>query len=144
MRLFFMGRHAAARRPRIAARGFATITTTIILGIALAFVVILLDAVLGGRRAGKTYQETLSAEQIAEAGVQKAIFCLNSTDNSKCGGTAGVNYPGETGIAFGGGSFTTVVGAGAATKTVTSTGVRPDGTQQVVITDVTSIPPTNS
>lgn len=125
-------------------RGFATITTTIILGIALAFVVILLDAVLGGRRAGKVYQEALSAEQIAEAGVQKAIFCLNSTDNGKCAGVAGVNYVGETGVSFGGGTFTTVVGPGASEKTVTSTGTRPDGAQQVVVTEVTSIPPTNS
>lgn len=125
-------------------RGFTTITTTIILGIAFAFVVILLEAVLSGQRAGKVLREAQSAEQIAEAGVDKAIFCLNSTDNSKCGGLSGANYPGETGVSFGGGAFTTTVSAGAATKTVTSTGTRQDGTSLTIITDVTSIPPTNS
>lgn len=125
-------------------RGFAAIVTAIILGIAFVFVVILLDTVLSSRRAARTHQAVLSAEEIAEAGVDKALFCLNSTDNSKCGGTSGVNYPGETGVSFGTGSFTTVVGAGASTKTVTSTGTLATGERRVIVTEVTSIPPENS
>lgn len=126
---------------RPSSRGFATIATTILLGIVFALAVVLLDSVLSGRRAGRTHQETLAASQIAEAGVNKAIFCLNSTDNSKCGGIAGVNYPGETGISFGGGSFTTTVSGAGATKTVVSTGTLPAGRARTIKADLTSIPP---
>src|SRR5688572_16275040 len=125
-------------------RGFATITTAIIMALVFAFVVILLDTVLAARRVSKTHQSVLRTEQIAEAGLQKAIFCLNSTDNSKCGGIAGVNYPGETGISFGGGSFTTAVTGSGAYRTVTSTGTLPTGERRIVQTDITSIPPENS
>lgn len=121
--------------------GFATITTTIILGIAFAFAVILIDTVLTGRQAGRSLQETLQANQIAEAGAHKAIFCLNSVDNSKCGGVAGINYPGESNVAFGGGTFTVVVTGSGATKTVTSVGTTFAGRTRTIKADLTSIPP---
>lgn len=124
--------------------GFATITTTLILGIAFAFAVILVDTVLTGRQAGRTLQETLLAAQIAEAGVHKAIFCLNSTDNAKCGGIAGSNYPGETNVSFGGGSFTTTLVSAGPVKTVTSVGTAPSGRIRTLTTELTSIPPEDS
>lgn len=124
--------------------GFATITTTLILGIAFAFAVVLVDTVLTGRQAGKTLQETLLAAQIAEAGVHKAIFCLNSIDNSKCGGVAGSNYPGETNVSFGGGSFTTTLVSAGPVKTVTSVGTARSGRVRTLTTELTSIPPEDS
>ncbi|HTK04361.1 MAG TPA: hypothetical protein VL500_02160 [Candidatus Eisenbacteria bacterium] len=125
-------------------RGFATIATAIIMTLVFAFVVILLDTVLAARRVSRTHQAVLAADQIAEAGLQKAIFCFNSTDNAKCGGIAGVTYPGESNISFGSGSFTTTVTGSGSIRTVTSTGTLATGERRVVQTDITSIPPENS
>lgn len=121
-------------------RGFALVTTTLILGIAFAFAVILLDVVLTGRQAGRSLQETFSAQQIAEAGVHKAISCLNALVGTNCGGTYGVSYSGESNVSFGGGRFTTTLTGSGTTRTVTSTGYTNAGRRSIVIADITNVP----
>ncbi|MEY4744765.1 MAG: hypothetical protein RL272_710 [Candidatus Parcubacteria bacterium] len=126
------------------ARGFATITTTIILGIAFAFVVILLDATLAGRKAGKAHQEELTAARIAEAGMDKAIYCFNAASGANCGGTYGTNYAGESNVSFGGGAFTTTLAGSGTTRTVTSVGSTASGSLTTIVADITSVPPTDT
>lgn len=46
---------------------------------------------------------------IAEAGVQKALWCFNNFDDANCGGSSGSNYVGESAVAFDVGSFTTTI-----------------------------------
>lgn len=121
-------------------RGFAVIATTLILSIAFAFAVILLDVVLTGRQAGRSLSETLSAGQAAEAGVHKAIYCLNATAGTNCGGTYGTSYAGEANVAFGGGTFTTTLSGSGTLKTVTSTGYTNAGRKAIIIADLTNVP----
>ena len=57
--------------------------------------------------------EREQARWIAEAGVQKAIWCLSSDDAAAvCGGAAGADYSGETLALAGGTAVTTVSGSG--------------------------------
>lgn len=57
--------------------------------------------------------EREQAHWIAEAGVQKAVWCLSSDEAAGvCGGAAGLDYPGESFAFAGGSAATTVVGAG--------------------------------
>lgn len=67
------------------------------------------------------YNSTV-AYNLAEAGIEKAIFCLNETTNSNCGGNYGPNYSGESNISLAGGSFSTVVTGLGANRTIVSTG----------------------
>jgi len=124
-------------------RGFATLATTIILGIALAFMIVLVDTSLSGRRAAKIIQGGVTAGQIAEAGIQKALFCLNGTASASCGGSSGTSYAGETNVSFGGGTFTTTFTGSGATRTITATAVSSTGSTRTVTVDLTSIPPTD-
>jgi hypothetical protein len=122
-------------------RGFAIITTVLLLGISFAFSIVLIDVVLSGRQTGKNLSDTFSAQQIAEAGVHKAIGCLNATSGTNCGGAYGTSYVGQSGVSFGGGTFTTTVTGSGATKTITSTGWSATGRKSIILTDLTSIPP---
>ncbi len=131
-------------RLRSPSRGFATITTVLILAIAFAFGLVLIAAVLSGRAAGRTLQAELSAEQIAEAGLNKAVFCLNATSGTNCGGSYGTAYTGETDVSFGGGSFTTTLTGGGATRSATSAGTSKSGQKFTILATVTAIPPTDS
>ncbi len=124
--------------------GFAVITTTILLGIAFAFAVVLVDVVLTGRQVGRNLQETMGASQIAEAGVHKAIYCMNATSGTNCGGSYGSSYAGEANVAFGGGKFTTTISGSGSTKSVTSSGYTNAGRKAIIYTDVTTLPPTDS
>jgi len=46
----------------------------------------------------------------AQAGIDKAIWCLNQSSGTNCGGTYNLNYAGETGISVGSnGYFTTTI-----------------------------------
>lgn len=123
-------------------RGFALPMVAIIIGIVFALSSVVLDAVLSSRQAGKALQLSLAASQIAEAGIARAVACLNGNDGSKCGGTAGLNYEGEIDFSFGGGTFTSAVTAGASNKTITSTGTSA-GTSRTVTVDVTTDPSTD-
>ncbi len=135
--------HSSAS-PKLIPRGFALALTTIVIGLVLAYAVIVLDSVLSARRAGKVFQSSLAAEQIAEAGLHKAIFCLNATSGTNCSGTYSISYTGESNISFGGGTFSTVVTGSGATRLVTSTATDPTGRVAQVKMEVTTVPPTDN
>lgn len=125
-------------------QGFALVSIAILLGIVMAFGFILIDYVFSSRVAGRQLQEGLTAIEIAEAGVQKAIFCLNATSGSNCSGSYGTNHAGETGVSFGGGTFTTVLTGSGATRTITSTGTTAANRRAVVRVEATTVPATDS
>lgn len=133
---------ALAPVPRDDKRGFALISVAIILGLVLAYGLVVLDNSLNLRRVQNYFQQALAAEQIAEAGINKAIFCVNASSGANCGGTYGTNYAGESNVSFGGGSFTTTVSGSATLKTITSVGKSATGQTKTVKTDITTDPTT--
>ncbi|MEY4723818.1 MAG: hypothetical protein RLZZ324_1331 [Candidatus Parcubacteria bacterium] len=136
-----MNPHMQHASPAATERGFALIPIVILMTIVIAFTYIVIDSSLSARKVGKVFQEGLLAEQIAEAGVNQAINCLNATSGTNCGGTFGSSYAGQAAISFGSGSFTTTVTGSGSTRTVTSAGTAPDGSVKSIITDLTTVPP---
>lgn len=68
----------------------------------------------------------LRARAIAEAGIEKALWCLGQTSDENCGGTFGSAYVGEASVPFGAGIFTTTVSPiSSSRKEITSTGFIP-------------------
>lgn len=62
------------------------------------------------------------AVRVAEAGIEKAVWCLNNLSNTTdCPNNP--NFIGETGAAFGRGSYTSVVSGSGNTRTIDVTGV---------------------
>lgn len=131
------------RMTKMSQRGFALPIVALFLGILMVLATIVLDTALSSRHAGKVFQQVLTAEQLAEAGIHKALFCMNATVGTNCGGTFGSNYVGETNVSFSGGTFTTTLAGSGATRTVTAVGNGPAGSR-TVITDLTTVPPTDS
>lgn len=122
-------------------KGFALISAALLIALVLAFSLVLVDYALSGRRTGNSLQQSLSATQIAEAGINKAQFCLNASSGTNCGGVYSLNYVGETNVPMGGGSFTTTVEAFGSVRGVTSTGTSAAGDTAIIKADFTTTPP---
>jgi len=87
-------------------RGFALVFMVIILAIIISLGFIVMEQVDQNTKLSSRYGSWINTLQLAEAGIQKAIFCLNNDDASaECNGTAGEAYPGEENIALDPGSF---------------------------------------
>ncbi len=63
-----------------------------------------------------------AAIRVAEAGIEKAVWCLNNPGNTTDCPRTGGQYLGESNVALGGGTFTTTVSGNGSTRTVTATG----------------------
>jgi hypothetical protein len=124
-------------------RGFSAITAAIFITIVLLFGIILVSQVLSTRRASKKLEAALTGTQLAEAGIDKAAFCLNATSGTKCGGTYGINYAGEANVTMSSGKFTTVISGSGPTRTVTATGTTGAGERQVIAVEISTIPSTD-
>lgn len=75
--------------------------------------------------------QKISTRELAKAGIDKAIFCLNGDTETAddCGGVCGENYTGESNVFLGNGSFTTsIANIDSRTKEITSTGYYPSTT----------------
>jgi len=103
-------------------QGFALVSVVVVMSVLFAFAIIAVGVSLSSRRTGTSYQQSMSAEQLAEAGINKAVFCLNATNGDNCGGKKGKDYVGETNVSFGGGNWTTVLTGDDKTKSIISTG----------------------
>ncbi len=74
----------------------------------------------------KTIGEEKPALELAQAGIDKAIWCLNQSSGTNCGGTFGENYIGESSVSVPPGEFTTsIVSIDSSTKEIASTGYIP-------------------
>jgi hypothetical protein len=115
-----------------------------LMGVVFALSYALLDSMLSSRRAAKTANIESMGLRLAQAGVSKATYCLNSSSPSKCGGTAGSGYPGET-YSLGEGSVAiTVTAVDSSTKNISSTGTPvTEGKAETVLVSATTDPPTD-
>ena len=98
--------------------------------------------VIATSRSGRMLMKRAEAIYIAEAGAAKAVWCLNHDVGADCGGTAGINYPGETNISYGGGTFTTSVTTSGLNKIIVSTGTAPNGTTRSIRIEASPQPET--
>jgi len=124
-------------------RGFSAITAAILITIVLMFGIILVSQVMSTRRASKKLEAALTSTQLAEAGIDKAVFCLNASGGSKCGGTFGTSYVGESNVSLAAGKFTTAISGTGPIRTVTATGTTATGNSQIIAAEITTIPPTD-
>lgn len=124
-------------------KGFALISVTIVTAVVVTLALLLLNNTLMTRKAGKTLEQDFLAIQIAEAGIDKALYCLNETTGTDCGGSYGLSYSGETDITIGNGSFNTTVSVSGSSGTITSVGTSLGGRRVTLATSVTTVPPSD-
>lgn len=67
---------------------------------------------------------------LADAGIAKAVWCLNHDIDADCGGAAGLSYVGEGPTAINTGTFTTEVQDSGNDKLVYATGTTPTGVER--------------
>lgn len=137
---------ATSDERRARPRGFSLPVVAILIGLVFAFAYVAIQTSLVTNEASRLLTTSLTAQQIAEAGMQKAIYCFNATVGTNCGGVNnwGNGFAGETDVSYGKGRYTTTVDGTGPTRTVTSVGTGPGGKVFTVAMDVTLIPPTDS
>ncbi len=107
-------------------RGQVLVLSAVLLSVVLGLVGAFITYLGGVRKATNTFSARAAARQAAQAGIQKAIWCLNQPTGTHCGGTYGATFAGETGVSIGSAVYTTTIATLAGTlKTVTATGYYP-------------------
>lgn len=134
---------SAARWPGRRLGGYSLVAVTIMTAIILSLTISMVNYMLSSKKTSKAIEMNYAAIEIANAGVDKAIFCLNETSGTNCGGTFGSNYIGETDVAIGNGSFTTALAGTGVERTLTSTGTTSTDVSVTIIVKTTSVPPTD-
>jgi len=108
-------------------KGQVLIIVNALMTILLIYSMALVNLAMSARQTEKQLDLKTISQNIAEAGIQKAIWCLNQTEGSNCGGTYGSNYAGENDLSFNDGildiSITTIDGT---TKSIESSAYYPD------------------
>ncbi len=108
-------------------KGSALIIAIVLLSIILGASISIVSYTTLSNRATTSIDYYTDARHIAEAGIEKALWCIRQTVGTNCGGTYGVNYAGESNIPFGSGVFTvTLTAIDSSTKKVESTGYIPN------------------
>lgn len=103
-------------------RGFSLGLTLVLIGAAVIIVLSTFDFSTQTIRLTSRRVNEQAAVRMAEAGVEKAVWCLNSPGNmTDCPRTGG-QYLGETDVTVGEGKFTTIVAGSGSVRTVTATG----------------------
>lgn len=121
------------------------IIASVFLGVLLVFSLSLATYYISTTRPFRRVTNDVAARAAAEAGVQKALWCLNSANAAACGGTAGTNYPGETNVTIAPGiSFTTTVTGSGSERTLDSTGLAPGDAVKKIRVKATNSPETNN
>ena len=101
----------------------AALLLTVVMGLVGAFV----SYTSSVRKATNAFSARSAARQAAQAGITKAVWCMNQSSGTNCGGTYGFNYAGESGVAVGSSAYytTTIATLNNSLKTVTATGYFP-------------------
>lgn len=102
--------------------GNSLLMTLVFTGAVLAIALAIFEFTSSGSRETTKRVNERAALRIAEAGVEKAVWCLNNPGNTTDCPRTGGQYLGETDAALGGGAFTSVVSGGGSTRLVTVTG----------------------
>ena len=107
-------------------RGQTLVFINVIASVLLIFSLAIVGLALSARQAEKAEDLKIIAKNIAEAAAHKALWCLNQTEGSNCGGSYGAGYAGETNINFGDGVFdVAVANIDARTKEITAAAYYP-------------------
>ena len=124
-------------------RGFAIVVILVLIGVIMAFTLGLTGYIYSTKKIKYYVQDENAAINLAETGLSKALFCLNSDYDAGCGGTYGDAYVGEIKVVSGQGEYqTTVTGIGPE-RFIESTGTLLNGSSRTVTVTVTSGPPTD-
>ena len=103
-------------------KGQVLIIATLILALVSVFVLILFEKSVHSTRISRTVNNETKALWLAEAGAEKAVWCLNQTSGTNCGGTYGDSYTGESNVNFDNGAFTTTVTGSGKNRDIVSAG----------------------
>lgn len=99
----------------------STLLTAIIFLVIISFLVILgFDRATNTIRTVSRRVNDQEALRIGEAGIEKAVWCLNNPSNTTDCPRTGGNYLGESDVVFGRGHFTTTVTGNSSTRSVTA------------------------
>lgn len=90
-------------------KGHILVVTIIFVFILLALGLILSKNVIFSFRTTQNIQEAIIAQNIAEAGIEKALWCMNQESGENCQGTYGDDFIGEIDVDFAQGKYTTSV-----------------------------------
>lgn len=125
--------------------GFILITVSIFIFIFLLGATSLVSYIISNNKTVARLNGLRQAGYIAEAGIAKAVWCLNHNLNADCGGTAGLNYPGETNVTLATGNFTTTVTVSGQDRIIISTGTTATGITRTIKVEATpSVETTNA
>ncbi len=109
-------------------RGQVLLLSVVLLSVVLGLVGAFTSYLSGVRKATSTFSARAAARQAAQAGIEKAIWCLNQSTGTDCGGNYGLTYAGESDRAVGADAFytTSIQDVSANLKTITSVGSYPN------------------
>lgn len=122
-------------------RGFTLLATTAFIGFILTLSLVAVNYTITAQKTATFIARQDNALQLAQAGIDKAVRCLNATTEESCGANNyGVNYLGETNTAVGNGTFTVTISGSGNNRTLTSVGTTSEGVTARVKIDSTTIP----
>lgn len=113
--------------------GQALLLSVVLLSVVLGLVGAFTSYLGGVRKATNTFSARAAARQAALSGLEKAIWCMNQSAGTDCGGTYGGSYVGQTGVSVGSsGYYTSVVETVSSNlKSITAVGYYPNTTNPV-------------
>lgn len=108
-------------------RGQVLLLSVVLLSVVLGLVGAFTSYLGGVRKATNAFSARAAAREAAQAGIEKAVWCLNQPNGTNCGGTFGSDYAGESDVSVGGNAFytTTMTSVTGSLKTVTAIGAYP-------------------
>jgi hypothetical protein len=112
--------------------GYTLIVLSIFIFVFITGVVTITTFATSNIRAVKRLNGIRVAGFLADAGIQKTVWCLNHDIDADCNGTAGENYSGETATAINTGTFTTSVINDGDEKIVHATGTSALGIERAL------------
>lgn len=119
----------------------AHLPLALVLGVVAGLVYVTFTINFVSNEARSLLTPTLTARQAAEAGVHKALYCLNATVGANCGGAGGSQYRGESGSVFGDASFVTTVMGSGHERIIESVGRVGKTSREVFTVTATDLPP---
>ncbi len=132
-------------RKNLGGRGQILVFINVITSVILIYTMAIVSLAVSARQTEKIENLKIISKNIAEAGIKKALWCLNQTSGENCNGSYGSNYSGESNISFGVGIYdivlTTVSGD---VKQIESTGYYPDKIKTVSKTVIRTRAATNT
>ncbi len=111
-------------------KGYIMLVITVLMAGLLVYSATLVKTSVGAEQKERVINYKTISSDLAEAGIEKALWCLNQTAGTNCGGTYGSDYAGESNVTFGGGIYDTIITAiSGSVKQIESTGYYPNKTR---------------